>query len=371
MPHEWWKIHVPYRGWNSKTLWRRSGSENIHLHPGSPKPRRKTRKSSRRIGRVFFSPISRLIVVWWWSKKWFLFHFRQLYLPSSRWTQSQTVRSERVVIPYSTQVHRRDQGYKYISGCNAGEISTIIGTLMEIGELSDTWTLFTRFTILDEKPPDGCTWSRRRLTRKQTTSRPDSLWPEIWKDTSEASKRREKQKWAVEKPKLDNATKLRSIHFIGPAGEEFKEIYEKKKKKRVDWKFRCQLQCLAKPDAKSTGKPVALRKIVRRNTPSLLKPTNPRESVWKELFIKVMKIILQGKEFLHWAITILCTNVFLCIKQWKYQMQKQQWTKNGKAWKDTGMAADESQKQKWGDRWSKEWGQNSTFCVVKGHLSSS
>ena len=42
-------------------------------------------------------------------------------------------------------------------------------------ELSYTWTGFTRFTILREKPPNGCTWSGRRLTRKQTTSRPDKV----------------------------------------------------------------------------------------------------------------------------------------------------------------------------------------------------
>ena len=33
----------------------------------SPRPRRRTRKSSRRIRRIFFNPTSRLIVVWWWS----------------------------------------------------------------------------------------------------------------------------------------------------------------------------------------------------------------------------------------------------------------------------------------------------------------
>ena len=33
-------------------------------------------------------------------------------------------------------------------------------------ELSDIWAGFTRFTILKEKPPDGYTWSGRRLTRK-------------------------------------------------------------------------------------------------------------------------------------------------------------------------------------------------------------
>ena len=60
--------------------------------------------------------------------------------------------------------------------------------------------------------------------RKQTTSRPDSLWPVIWKDMSEASKRRENQKWAIEKPKLDNAGRLTGIYFIDPADEESKEF---------------------------------------------------------------------------------------------------------------------------------------------------
>ena len=48
-------------------------------------------------------------------------------------------------------------------------------------DLSDPWTGFTQFTLLDEKAPDGYTWSRRRLTRKQLTSRTDHLRPELWK----------------------------------------------------------------------------------------------------------------------------------------------------------------------------------------------
>ena len=55
---------------------------------------------------------------------------------------------------------------------------------------------------------------RGRLTRKHMTSRPDTVWPEIWKDMSDASKRKEEQKWAMEKPKLDNARRLRGIYFI-------------------------------------------------------------------------------------------------------------------------------------------------------------
>ena len=49
-------------------------------------------------------------------------------------------------------------------------------------DLSDPWTGFTQFILLDEKALDGYTWSGEwTLTRKQLTSRPDHLWPELWK----------------------------------------------------------------------------------------------------------------------------------------------------------------------------------------------
>ena len=84
---------------------------------------------------------------------------------------------------------------------------------------------------------------------------PDYLWPEIWKDMSEAAQRKERQKWAIEKPKLHNARRLRGIYFIDPADSEFKD--------------------------------------------ASLKPTNLRESVRKELYTKIMKIILQEKDSIH------------------------------------------------------------------------
>ena len=82
------------------------------------------------------------------------------------------------------------------------------------------------YFLLKEKPPDGFSWSGWRLTRKQTISRPDKLWPEMWKHMSDASKRKEKQKWAIEKPKLDKAKRLRGISFIDPEDKEFKEYNE-------------------------------------------------------------------------------------------------------------------------------------------------
>ena len=61
-------------------------------------------------------------------------------------------------------------------------------------DLSDPWTGFTQITLLDEKALDGYTWSGGRLTRKQLTSRPDHLWPELWKSMGKHRKLKEKQK---------------------------------------------------------------------------------------------------------------------------------------------------------------------------------
>ena len=90
-------------------------------------------------------------------------------------------------------------------------------------ELSDTWTRFTRFTILKAKPPDGYTWPGWRLTRKQATSRPDKLWPEMWKHMSDA------------KSESGLSKNLNSIM-----------IREMRNSRIENKKFRCQRQCLVK-----------------------------------------------------------------------------------------------------------------------------
>ena len=90
-------------------------------------------------------------------------------------------------------------------------------------DLSDSWTGFTQCTLLEEKPPDGYMWSGKRSTRKQLTSRPDHLWPELWIKLGRHAQLKERHKWSNEKPKLDKATRLRRIYFIDPEDKEFKE----------------------------------------------------------------------------------------------------------------------------------------------------
>ena len=98
-------------------------------------------------------------------------------------------------------------------------------------DLSDPWTGFTQFTLLEEKALHGYMWSGRRLTRKQLTSRPDHLWPVFWKSMGKHAKLKEKQKWSEEKIHLENARKLRGIYFIDPEDTEFKETIKNARKK--------------------------------------------------------------------------------------------------------------------------------------------
>ena len=98
-------------------------------------------------------------------------------------------------------------------------------------DLSDYWTGFTQFTLLEEKPPDGYMWSGGRQTKRQVTSRPDHLCPELWTKLGTNAKLREKQKKSIEKPKIDNARRSRGISFIVPEDKEFKETIRNARKK--------------------------------------------------------------------------------------------------------------------------------------------
>ena len=100
-------------------------------------------------------------------------------------------------------------------------------------DLSDPWTGFTQFiySIRRKTFLRFFLWSGGRLTRKQLTSRPDHLWPELWKSMGKHAKLKEMQKWSSEKLHLENARKLRGIYFIDPEDTEFKETIKNARKK--------------------------------------------------------------------------------------------------------------------------------------------
>ena len=59
-------------------------------------------------------------------------------------------------------------------------------------------------------------------TYKETKNFSPKRWPDMWKHTSDAAKKKANQRWASEKPKLDNASQLGGTFFIELDDEEFK-----------------------------------------------------------------------------------------------------------------------------------------------------
>ena len=165
-----------------------------------------------------------------WSNKWLLVHVRKLLIPPSRWTQSQTLLAERRIIPYSTEIHWCIQNYKNKFGCYA---RTPHRWLLEYRWIKRFVRFLGRFhsvSSIDERPSDGYMWSGRKLTKRQATSRPDQLWPELWiKMGKMLSWRRDK--WSDEKPKLDNARRLRGIYLSDPEDKEINETIKNARKK--------------------------------------------------------------------------------------------------------------------------------------------
>ena len=208
-------------------------------------------------------------------------------------------------------------------------------------DLSDSWTGFTQFTLVEEKPPEGFMWSGRRLTRKQLTSRPDHLWPELWENMGKNAKLKERQKWSLEKPQLDIARNLPGIYFIDLEDKEFKETIKNARKKletSVAPAMSCKIMkknvgvvdptklknktCVRR---ESMERPVANPMRSNKNLRVFWKPVNLRGCVWENLYRIIMKTMLQEKEIIHYSTTTWFTNLFLCLRQ--------QWIENGRNWK--------------------------------------
>ena len=68
----------------------------------------------------------------------------------------------------------------------------------------------------------------------------------------------------------------------------------------------------------------------KQNLRGCWKLVNPQDFAWENHCRLIMKTILQEEETIHYSIIICFTNLFLCLKQWKFPQQRQQWTRNEK-----------------------------------------
>ena len=137
-------------------------------------------------------------------------------------------------------------------------------------------------------------WSGERLTKRQVTSRPDLLWPELWIKVGRNAKLKERHKWSDEQPKLDNARRLRRVYFIDPEDTEFKETTGNA---RINWIHQLLQPCLARQARRvSMGRPVVRPTISNQHLRVSWKPVNPQGCVWKKLYRNITRTISQERE---------------------------------------------------------------------------
>ena len=234
-------------------------------------------------------------------------------------------------------------------------------------DLSDYWTGFTQFTLLEEKAPDGYLWSGEGLTRKQLTSRPNHLWPELWEKMGRNAKLKEKQKWSNEN----------SIWRTHENFEEFisltlrtRHLWRPSRMLGRNWKHQwLQLRLARKARTIRIWWLVVNPMRPNQNLRAFWKPVNLQDCVWENLYRIIMKTILQEKETIHGSITIWYTHLFLCPKPWTFLQERQQWIRNRKIGENFGVEPGESQKQERSDRWSKDEGRKSSFRFTDGFLT--
>ena len=147
---------------------------------------------------------------------------------------------------------------------------------------------------------------RGRLTRKQLTSRPDHIWPELWKSMGKHAKLKEKQKWSNEKLHLENARKLRGIYFIDPEDKEFKETI-KNARKKLETSVAPAMPCKIMKKNCGSGGSNKIKTIL-----ACILEAN--ESTRLRMYQIIMKTTLQEKAIIHYSITIWFINLFLCLK---------------------------------------------------------
>ena len=163
--------------------------------------------------------------------------------------------------------------------------------------------------LLEEKAPDGYMWSGERLTRKQQTSRPDHLWPEIWKTMGKNATLKEKRKWSNEKLHLENARRLRGIYFIDFEDKELKETI-KNARKKLETSLVPAMPCKIIKNNCGSG---ASNKIKTRLA-CILEADESKRLRMEESLPNYHEDHLQEKETIHCSIKIWFTNLFLSLK---------------------------------------------------------
>ena len=127
------------------------------------------------------------------------------------------------------------------------------------------------------------------------------------------AKLKERQKWSHEKPKLDNARRLRGIYFIDPKDKEFKETMRNARKKLetpVAPAVPCKT-CKKSEKGETRGKTNDFKSkfacILEASESTRLRMGESLPNHQEEPYCRKRVTI-------HFSITFWFTNLFLCLK---------------------------------------------------------
>ena len=140
-------------------------------------------------------------------------------------------------------------------------------------------------------------WSGERLTKVQTTTRPDHVWPEVGTKIGKADQNRERQEWKNEKPKLDNDRRPTGIYFIDFDDQGYKETLQ-----NARWKLESLIEAAMriKSDVLTSNRKLAAE-VNSIPQGSEYHPwwnlKNPQDNEWNLLYHKKHNDHIAGKGF--------------------------------------------------------------------------
>ena len=179
---------------------------------------------------------------------------------------------------------------------------------------------------------------------------------------SKAPQRREKQQWAVEQPRLDNAGNLGGIYFIGPDDLEFTETMINAREK-LESPMESAVPC-------SAGTPVAKNPtFADQDMHASSELMNLRGSAWKELRQKIMKIALPGRDSIRWVITTLRATLSQCPSDENPGCESRRWQRMEELDTIAAWQLDKVKSKKEVIKMAERRGY-SALCCANGHLPS-
>ena len=242
--------------------------------------------------------------------------------------QSQTLLAERRIIPYSTEVHWRYQNYSYEFGCQAGEAHRRLLECRWVKRLVGSLDKFHSVYSIGRK-----TSRRIYVVRVEMNEETAYIQGQIIYGQSSGSQWESMPSWRRSKSGPRKGFTLKTLEnceeYISSTRriQEFKETI-KNARKKLETSVAPAMPCKIMKNCGSGGSNKIKTKLV-----CILEADESTRMRMGNSIPRYHQDHIARKERIHYSTTIWFTNLFLCLKLWKFRQQRQQWTRNGKNWR--------------------------------------